>query len=129
MENIFTKKIPSEEKDKKKEFRPGEHLIFKRIVTKTNHYGYKKEEFSLGGKLSIPEGYQILTSHASSLRSWDRASGSFDIVGIDIWLINTKRVRVTPVYNQRTEEYDFSEPGVVVETLIEEPEPPLRLKF
>ena len=129
MENIFTKNISSEEQDKKKEFRPGEHLIFKRIITKTNHYGYNKEEFSLGGKLNIPEGYQILTSHASSLRSWDKASGSFDIVGIDIWLINTKRVRVTPVYNQRTEEYDYSEPGVVVETLIEEPEPPLRLKL
>lgn len=124
----LTKEVPEEEKETKKEFRPGEHVIFKRFVVNTcNHT--EEADFTFGSKLEIPEGYQIVSFKTKTYSTWNDGGRLFDRMFVEIWCINNKRVLVTPVYNERLRKYDYSVPGTVVETMVEEPGPELSLKY
>ena len=104
---------------KKKTFAPGQHILFKRysLSRYTDSFGVVR-----GGQLEIPEGYQII-----SIQNVIRTSmfGGTETYGVYIWLINYKKVSVEAVYNEPLRIYDYSEPGTVIETMVEEESPTL----
>ncbi len=110
---------------KKKTFYPDQHVFFKRYYIEDYHqsYNYHLDQI-LGGQIDVPEGYQVL-----SLQPIVGTTNHFvETYGVDVWYINNKRVEVEPVNNEYLGRYDYSEPGTVVETMIEEMGPELKLK-
>ena len=126
MENIF-KSIPNEMRGQKETFRPGEHIIVKRVTIDSNKLK-NLVGFHAGGRLSIPEGYQLVTFQTHSALDDIDFFNTYSKVYIDIWLINNKRVEVQSVWNETTNQYYYCEPGKVVETLIPEEGPSLYLR-
>lgn len=106
----------------KKTFHPGEHLFFKRISLSKYTGAYRDIH---GGQIEVPEGYQVLCVQNITGSS---INGSVEGYGFDIWFINVKTVEASLVRNQALDIYDYSEPGTVVETLVEEPSPTLGLR-
>ena len=116
----------STEELKKKTFHPGTHVYFKRyyIANHVQDYFYRSYNV-LGGQVDVPEGYQVL-----SLQQVIGTSNDTNVKthGVDVWFINVKRVEVEPVHNEYLGIYDYSEPGTVVETKVEEKGPELLLR-
>ena len=110
---------------RKKVFHPGEHIFFKRLCISDliNRSFYSPNRVS-GGQIEVPEGYQLI-----AIKDYTFKDGYDDSItcGYDLWYMNTKEVEVTPVYNEVFNTYDFSEPGTVVETLVEEKGPELKM--
>ncbi len=123
-EKPLLSKITEEEakKTEKKTFHPGQHVLFKRysLARYTGSFGSVRS-----GQLEIPEGYQVL-----SIQNVVRTSIHDDVetYGVDVWLINSRRVVAEPIYNEPLDIYDYSEPGTVVETMVEEQSPMLVFK-
>ena len=125
MNDVFTKVIPKEETIKEKEFHPGEHVIFRRTSLRMPSYEILNKDFALGGKLEVPEGYQIMSFKTETIETTETNFRTFDNVCVDIWFINNKRVKVTPTFNCILGRYDYSAPGTIVETMVDEPAPKL----
>ena len=112
------------EEGKKKKFRPGTHVFFKRYYFADCCQGYYFHVWEvLGGQIDVPEGYQVLAIHPVTATEEEHVES----VGVDVWYINNKRVEVEPVHNVYFDNYDYSEPGKVVETMTEEMGPSLKL--
>lgn len=90
-----------EEQLEKKTFDPYEHIFWKRYHIFVDNQG----------QIIIPEGYEILNI-VDYNKYYEMASGTGGFV---VFFINNKPVEVTPVYNDYIDDYDYSEPGIVIE--------------
>ena len=115
MNNILFKRIPDEERSARKILSAGEHMVFKRIIIDINSFKEKTHSFSLGGEVNLPEGYQIVSFHTSTLSTVERINNSYDNIALDVWFINTEVVEVIPTFNEVTCRYEYCDPGRVLQ--------------
>ena len=105
--------IETLEKPAPQTFKPHEHIYIERkvyIFRPNDKYQEFLEEKSM--QIEVPEGYEKTGEEYIV----DRDSfGNPDTIIIDIWFTNTKTVEAEAVYNPRKKEYEYSQPGKVIE--------------
>ncbi len=128
MENII-REINKEEINQRKILRPGEHIFSRRKLLTEHVLESEVKKFEYGNQVIVPEGYQVLSINTIDAPGKDAYMSSiYRSVILEIWYINVKRVELKPNYNFNMREYDYSEPGTVVETMVEEEAPTLGLR-
>lgn len=91
-----------EEIPESKEYEPYEHVFFQRY---NNYWDLN------GGTIVIPDGYEMIDIKYYDQKTGYGAQSNY----LDLWLTNTLKVVVEPLYNERTNTYDYSQPGTIVE--------------
>ncbi len=122
LDEVQQETINEEKEPEKKVFLPGQHVIYKRYLLNTEYP--PKDTYN---QVEVPEGYQVL--HLESyIREATLGTHASATKGFFIWFINNKRVEVEPVVsNNNPLIYEYSAPGRVIETMIEEKGPELKL--
>ena len=87
-----------EEMPSSRTYEPYEHIFFIRY---NNYWDLK------GGTIEIPDGYELLDIKYYNEKTGYGSQSNYT----DIWLVNTDTVVVEPVFNSRTNTYDYSQPG------------------
>ncbi len=100
-----------------KEYEPYEHLFMIRYDF-MEELGYANARMIDRASIVIPDGYEIL--ELESFSSLGGKIGTNQTYGVDVWFINTEPVLVKPVYNEAFKQYDYSQPGTVIELEVEE---------
>lgn len=94
-----------------KVFEAGEHVFMIRYRLLKGSYGLA---YSINSaSITVPDGYEVLDMENYNSQSVNHDNDQ--TYGVDVWYINNETVKVTPVYNEGFEAYDYSQPGVVVE--------------